>query len=109
MPIKKFNKKKMPMPKRAPPPQNQNQNKNRGTFTESFKSGLGFGTGIEAVRAISDTLSNNVKVPEFKTEERCSLEKRKLFACLDENFNDLSICSEYLQAYKNNQYNFANL
>ena len=99
MPIKKLKTKTKTIPKKAPPPQNKHQN--RGTFAESFKSGLGFGTGIEAIRAISDTLSNNVKVPEFKTEERCSLEKKKLFACLDENFNDLSVCSEYLKAYKN--------
>ena len=97
-------KKNLQIPKKKTPPAPSNQTRNistKSTIFDSFKSGLGFGAGMEAVKTVSDTLSNNTVRYQPTPTERCMYERKRLFSCLDENFDDLNQCVEYMRIFKN--------
>ena len=61
---------------------------------ESFKSGFGFGSGIEIVRGLSNSESE-----QRKTKDKCSFENSEYKKCIQNN-KDVFYCIDVLEKLK---------
>ena len=87
--------------------QGRNEMKQNSTLFESFKSGIGFSTGMEMVRGIgnsllgnnSSSIKNNESNESNESNNICKLEREKFNKCIDEQY-DIIECIDVLREFK---------